>query len=171
MKRVVSWALFSALILSSMMLPHRTAFPPTTPGVTSISHLPCFGVFTNKSFIKPRKLWCIVVHIQDFHCHGDAAHLRGVIWRERHNVKKGSVQEGERGCSSLCSTGKAALLLLTCVKWHFCIGKCSHLDVVWLGMKLQMLLSVYPGFPSKHIFFKRILWKTLTWFSSMGLFQ
>lgn len=70
--------------------------PSPTPGVTNISHLPRFGVFTNKSFVKPCKLWCVVVHVQDFHRHRDAAHLRGVVWKEEAQHKERQyIEEGE----------------------------------------------------------------------------
>lgn len=58
------------------------------PIVTSISHLSCFGVFTNERFVEPCKLRRVVVHVQDFHRHGDAAHLRGIVWKEEGECKE-----------------------------------------------------------------------------------
>lgn len=62
--------------------------PLPAPIITSISHLSCFGVFANKRFVEPCKLWRVVVHVQDFHRHRDTAHLRGIVWKEEGEHKE-----------------------------------------------------------------------------------
>lgn len=62
--------------------------PLPAPVITSISHLSCFGVFANERFVEPCKLRRIVIHVQDFHRHGDTAHLRGIVWKEKGSCKE-----------------------------------------------------------------------------------
>lgn len=114
---LVRQALFSMLILSDGL--SHSLLPLTAPGIPSISHLSCFGIFTNKSFVEPRKLRRVVVHIQDFHRDGDAAHLWGVVWKEEGQCEERQKVARERASSLLCWCATAAFLLLIPTKLLF----------------------------------------------------
>lgn len=115
--------------------------PLPAPVITSISHLSCFGVFANERFVEPCKLRRIVIHIQDFHRHGDTAHLRGIVWKEEGERKESQLVAREKKMAP-CSAEELnqCFLLLICVKLFFSKRNCICLQVMWLRVKLQMLL-------------------------------